>query len=187
MFFAKRRSYISIEIESMELIRNKKVSLERALIIINNEQTFIQHLFIVYYNIIKKLLTFIYITNIYCKTFYVNKFRIKNKEHWYISDKSVNLHIFDDCIYINNFKIPYEYIIFFRNLNNTVYIKIFGNIVNENNKLNLELSEGFIEILCEYSNSKMLIDCIKKNMYYHIKYNKIDQNVISFFLNNIET
>ena len=186
MFFTRRQSYISIEIESMEIIKYKKFSLEHALIIINNEQTFLQYLLVVYYNIIKKILSFIHI-DLYYKRFYVNKFKLINNNDLYVSVKPVNgnqLILFDDCMCINYFKIPYEYILLSKTYsNNTVYIKIFGNIINKNNKFDIELSDGFIEILFEYTNPKIVLDCIKKNMYYHIKYNKINDDVIKYYLN----
>ena len=182
MFFDKYRSFTIIEMESIELINSKKNSLERAITIINNEQTLFKYIMIGYYNIIKKLLNYVYIHDIYCKNFCVNNFKIKDKEHWYISNKPVNLIILDNCIYINNFKIPYEYIILFFNKTDMIYLKIFGNIVNENNKINLELSSDFIEILFNYTNSTHIINCIKTNMFYHIKYNKISEVAIEYFL-----
>ena len=93
MFFAKRRSFTIIEIESMEIINYKKFSLDRAIKLINSEQTFLQHFLFVYYNIIKKILNYVYLNDMYYKTFCINNFKLKNNEHWYISNKSTNLLI----------------------------------------------------------------------------------------------
>ena len=42
--------------------------------LINNEQTLFKYIMIGYYNIIKKLLNYVYIHDIYCKNFCVNNF-----------------------------------------------------------------------------------------------------------------
>jgi hypothetical protein len=68
--------------------------------------------------------------------------------------------------------------------NNNIYIVLCGNISSDDSsKINLELSEGIVELLFTCDNPLNIIKIIKKNMYYHIKYNKINENSINYFLN----
>ena len=60
MFLTKRRSFVIIEIESMELVNIKKERIEKAIQIINNNQTKVEYALILYYNIFKQFLHYFY-------------------------------------------------------------------------------------------------------------------------------
>ena len=78
---------------------------------------------------------------------------------------------------LNIFHVPYENIFIFKRENNNIILSIFAKITDT-----LELSSTISEITIECENTKFILSDIKRNMYYHIKYNKINQNVIDVYL-----
>jgi hypothetical protein len=173
----------------MELIDQKNNLFLEGIKEINKQQNFLDYIIILFYNFFKKILSLLSIHNIYHTRFLIDNLKLKNNNHLYKSVKNVHIYFFDDSIYINNFKIPYEYIIYIMQINNNnIYIVLFGNISSDDSsKINLELSEGIVELLFTCDNPLNIIKIIKKNMYYHIKYNKINENSINYFLNYLKT
>jgi hypothetical protein len=195
MFLNKRRSFIIVEIESMEIINTKKECIEKAIQIINNDQTKLQYALILYYNIFKQFLLYFYnftyikvcMNDICYKKFYLKKIKFNYNDHVYSFKKSLEFYIYDNCICINNFnnfKIPYEYITSFKSFDNIICIQILGTIDNIDNNIKIKLSNGIINIYCICDNSYKIFKHLKKNMYYHIKYNKIEDEVITYYTNN---
>jgi len=195
MFLTKRRSFVIIEIESMELVNIKKERIEKAIQIINNNQTKVEYALILYYNIFKQFLHYFYnftyikicINDICYKKFELKTIDFIHNKHIFSFKKSLNLFVYDNCISIddfNNFNIPYEYITTFRAFNDIIRIQILGTIDNVDNNVKIKLSGGIINVYCRCNNANDLSNQIKKNMYYHIKYNKINDEVVSYYINN---
>jgi len=105
--------------------------------------------------------------------------------------KNVVLKIYDNGVSINNnevsIHIPYEYIISLNTEHNRCLFKIipsFKNKLVSNNTLLNTHEPLTIFLKTENNNFDNLTKDIKKNMFYHLKYNKIDLNVFkdSFYL-----
>ena len=113
-----------------------------------------------------------YILN-YCKVVPVKSIKYNNLVYF-----CKTILIKSNGIELNNFHIPYENILTFKRENNDIILFIFAKISET-----LELSSTICEINieCEKINDD-IIDDIKRNMYYHIKYNKINENVIDVYL-----
>ena len=173
---------IIIEIESMEFINHKKNTMENALKIINSEQTKADFILIVFYNMVKILINiFIKIKYIYYKKFYINETKFLYSENIYHDKKPLILYMYDSGIVINDFHISYEHILYFGNFGNYVKMKIFANLVLLDGRLQLELGNGIVDILflCDFRDRLCIF--LKKNMYYHIKFNKLNDYVIKYY------
>jgi len=192
MSISKRRSFTVVEIESMEVINQKKNSMNRALRIINSQQTKTGFILIVYYNIIKQvinyihLLTFLKITinDIYYKKFHIDQTKFFYNDRGFYYKKTLNLYMYDNGIIINNIYISYEYIISFGIFDTDGYIvkiRVFANLTNINGRLQLELTNGIVDILFLCDDGFKICTLLKKNMYYHIKYNKLNDDVINYY------
>jgi hypothetical protein len=95
-----------------------------------------------------------------------------------IYDNTKKILITSTGIDLIKFHIPYENILIFGKENNNIVMNIFAKI----NESNLEPSSNICKITINFEklNDSIMGD-IKKNMYYHIKYNKINQNVIDYY------
>lgn len=101
------------------------------------------------------------IIEVITKYFYYRSYKIFN---FYIKNndkvdrcKISYIKMYNSSLEINHINIPYKYIIDFRVTGSLIYIKIFGNI--NDNKVNIDLDYGFVEILFYCSVSTLL----KKN------------------------
>ncbi len=171
----------------MEVINHKKNTMENALKIINSEQTKAEFILIVYYNVIKMLinyiylLTFIRINYIYYKKFNINEIKFLHSENIYHYKKPLNLYMYDNGIIIKDFYISYEHILYFGAFGNYVKMKIFANIIVLDGILQLKLANGIVDILFLCDSSDRLCNFLKKNMHYHIKFNKLNDDVINYY------
>jgi len=95
-----------------------------------------------------------------------------------IYDNTKKILITSTGIDLIKFHIPYENILIFGKENNNIVMNIFAKI----NESNLEPSSNICKITINFEKlNDSIMNDIKKNMYYHIKYNKINQNVIDYY------
>ena len=65
-----------------------------------------------------------------------------------------------------------------------INIQILGTIDYIDNNIKINLSNGLINIYCLCDNPHKLSKYLKKNMYYHIKHNKINDEVMAYYTKN---
>ena len=101
----------------------------------------------------------------------------------YIANKTTALLLYDNGIILNKLFIPYENIIEFERINNDLFnITIFAKIKNEKNNCYINLGNEVITINIISNNLSYQINkYIKSNMYYHIKYNKMNSDVVKYY------
>jgi len=192
----RRKSFIALQIdqveqmnqvehmEQMEQIHFKKKQLERAIEIINKEQTFFNNVLVIYYIFCKCILSYVHIKNIYSKVYTIKKIYINSENEQLIIEHPLTLKITDCGIHVHTFFIPYEYIIKFNKFDDDIYMEVFASIIkNNDNTVQLEIKKEVLKIYMKFDKSFIsdILKNIKKNMYYHIKYNKIDVSVIDYF------
>jgi hypothetical protein len=181
--FVRRKSFISLDIENMATLDFKKNKIDNAILIINKQETTLKNIYIMYYNLCKWFLSYIYIKEIYSKTYDINKIIFCDNKKFFITRNKVYLKLCDHGIYFENCYVPYEYIISFRKCNKSVYIELFASIELIDNEIKINLSNNKIYLLMNVQDKDCLniIEEIKKNMYYHIKHNKIDDKVLDYY------
>ena len=130
-------------------------------------------------------LIFSYFSFLFNHTFLINKVIFNFKETNYIIKNNLLLIVTDKGIKIQNNFIPYENITKYGNNGNQIFINIFGIIdFQENQKLKFSLGNDNLTIAFDCNNPYKLINLIKKNMNYHIIYNKLNTEVISWYSTN---
>ncbi len=181
----KRISFITIQIEDMEMLELRKSRLENAVVKINKEGV-LNDLLIFYYNFLKIVFGYIHVSNIYNKTFKVLQLRVNvSSDKVYYFYKDIYITIYDNKLFINVSEIPYEYIITFTSRNEFIFMELFATTKVVDKKLKFILSDKKISVILRFMDSnKASIFCklLRQNMYYHIKYNKIDETVIDYFV-----
>ena len=181
----KRISFITIQIEDMETLELRKSRLENAVVRINKEGI-LNDLLIFYYNVLKMVFGYIHVSTIYTKTFKVLQLKVtlSDDKHYYFY-KDIYLSIYDNKLFINVSEIPYEYIITFTSRNQFIFMELFATTKVVDKKLKFVLSDKKISVILRLVDSKeatKICKLLRQNMYYHIKYNKIDENVIDYFV-----
>jgi hypothetical protein len=129
-------------------------------------------------------LIFSYFSFLFNHTFLINKVIFNFKETSYLIKNNLLLIVTDKGIKIQNNFIPYENITKYGNNDNQFFINIFGIIDFQNEKLKFSLGNGNLTIAFDSTNPCKLINLIRKNMNYHIRYNKINTEVISWYSTN---
>jgi hypothetical protein len=173
--------FIVIEIESIESMNYRKSRIEYAINKINQDYNLFDKIKIFYYNLLKWILNLLRINYVYTKTFKikqinVNEIKIENSMLFKITEKG---------IFINESFISYEYIITFKTNVNELFIQLFGTI-EKNENLIIKPSKNIITVVVKFQkNQNGIVENIKRNMYYHIKYNKINEDAIDYFKEKI--
>ena len=121
---------------------------------------------------------------IYQKKIIVDKifiFNNKDEEKEYLSNEKTQIILYEKGIIIQDTFIPYENIISFGEVMNFKFccLELFAEIKESK----IILNENVIKLIIQLDNPTFLCDIIKKNMYYHIKYNKINEETITFYKN----
>lgn len=177
----RRFSFISIEVESMELIEHRKNKIEQAKLFIDKQCT---DYFILFFYF-KWICSYIYLRNIYTKTFKVkNLFYYQNKKV-YSFFKLTELKIKDHLIIIHGSEIPYEYLISFNGDEECLCLRFFATTKVYSKKLQIEPCDNIIFIMLCFESKEICTQVkllITRCMYYHIKYNKINENVLDYYI-----
>ncbi len=175
----RRFSFISIEVETMELIENRKNKLEKAITIIDKSK---ENYFILFFYF-KLICSYLYVKNVYSKQFLVKNFYYF-QEKYYSFFKPTLLEITDTHIVINSSIIPYEYIISYNNVDECLCLRLFVCTKVNSKKLEFYPSNNVMYIMLCFTSkeiSKEIATLIRKCMYYHIKYNKINENALDYY------
>ena len=167
MSLKRKRSYIIIEIKD-PMISSEQI-LKNAIAKINKNQTIIDFIFSAcYYYFIDRIVSFFYFF------IYYRSFTIRNVK---INGKIINLmkiFIFDNSINILGISVPYENIIEFGRDKKKIYLNIFTKTKND------FFTKSIISFETDL-NVEYIFKIIKANMFYHIKYHKINTNDIEYY------
>lgn len=180
----RRLSFITVQIEDMNIIELKQKKMNRALCIIDRDTTVFNDVLTLYYNFLKQICAYLYINNIFSKTFKVFQYNIYANNNIYRYFKNVFLRINDSTLFIGNSEIPYEYIILFNSKEEYIYIELFGSVKFVDKKIKIIPDDKKISLIVRFPTkdiSRKVCEAIKRNMYYHIKHNKINEQVIEYF------
>lgn len=88
------------------------------------------------------------------------------------------IKIYDDCIYISKFKIPYEYIVEVGYNGKYNYLVVMANFVCKDRTLNINLSLNDTVQINMIDNRNEIYKSITENMLYHIRFHNININII---------
>jgi hypothetical protein len=176
--------------ESPDLIEYKQKQLDLAIQKINNENILKSY----FYNLFKWILSYFTIYNsIYYRYISVELIKIRyNSKKYFYNNIYNHLIILDNGIRINYNFIPYENIIIYMEENDKIVMDIFAKLNPDKREdncklhdydkiLKLELCSDVCEITISCKSVLNILLDIKRNMYYHIKYNKINQDVIGYY------
>jgi hypothetical protein len=153
-----------------------------AICFIRKQETFIRYLINVSYYFFNLFFSFINFLKI---IIYFKSFDIKNVTVEYLGDTrylkrplNSKFIVLDNGIEIYNFFIPYESILQYGSKDNVVALTIFGKIQFGLKKINIKQATTQFSLQFETNFAENVCNIIKRNMYYHIKYNKIDKKLI---------
>jgi hypothetical protein len=173
----------------MESIENKEIIYKNAIEIINTRETSLIYIKYKIYMLVKWILNLFYIS--WSKSITVKSISFLYNKKEYLCKTPAKVSFTDQHINIAGFTIPYEYIIAIGkeyNLSpnkNVFIISVLGKITHNDEKVDFELCNDITKILLFTDKSLDLTNMTIKNMYYHIKYNKINKEVIDY-LNKIK-
>jgi hypothetical protein len=176
---------VEIEKEDMDLILKKKI-INNTIKKINKEQGFIRGIVNYLYYCFSYYISFLCIL-CYKKHTIKKMYFLNDKEENRLYNKKHIICIYDKGIYIHKITIPYENIIAITIQKEYCYIDIFATVIQHENGIKIELSDTITKfiLVMENKHSKILND-IKVNMYYHMKYNKINFQVVeNYYKNNL--
>jgi hypothetical protein len=168
----------------MENLDLRKKRLDSALVKIDKESV-LNDMIILYYNLLKLICGYIYISTIYIKTFKILQLNVYANDTIYRFYKDMFLKINDDKMFINVSQVPYEYIITFVCNEEYIFMELFAKTKVIDKKLKLLPSDKKIQLILRFASKELatkICQLMRQNMYYHIKYNKIDENVIDYFM-----
>ena len=165
-----------------------KQALHLAVQKINKQQTFWQVMANLNYFFMTIYFNFFFKFKIYTKTFKIITFSmLQNKKEYSISQPTT-LTFYDDGMTIDGYFIKYEYIINFEAFKDTGYVKMsmFGLIENDNNviRINNDTKNGpepVITVFFKVDYPVYFVNVLRCNMFYHIKYNKIELSAVDKF------
>jgi len=163
---------MSQEICKYDYIKNLYLQKTLFDIIIN----FNYYLFTYYLSFIKKIFTIKYMIKSVFIINYNKRIVSKNineKNYIKVKDNSIYLKIDE-----NEINIPYEYIVEYSYKKNLLVLNIFAKYENDKIILNDSFLKIILVIKNDYFNNINVK--IKKNMYYHLQYNKVNINVLNF-------
>ena len=184
VYINRRPSFITVQIEDMENLELRKKRLDSALVKIDKESV-LNDMIILYYNLLKLICGYIYISTIYIKTFKILQLNVYANDTIYRFYKDMFLKINDDKMFINVSEVPYEYIITFVCNEEYIFMELFAKTKVIDKKLKLLPSDKKIQLILRFASKELatkICQLMRQNMYYHIKYNKIDENVIDYFM-----
>ena len=150
-----------------------------------DKESVLNDIIILYYNLLKLICGYIYISTIYIKTFKILQINVYANDTIYRFYKDMFLKINDDKMFINVSEVPYEYIITFVCNEEYIFMELFARTKVIDKKLKLLPSDKKIQLILRFASKELatkISQLMRQNMYYHIKYNKIDENVIDYFM-----
>ena len=181
----RKNSYIIINIEEMEI--DKKQIIINAVKQINKEQSllhlllYINYYYLSYYlNIIFWLLPSVNIC-LFSKKFKIENICFHHNEMFYKSSCINDLILYDNGMILNDLFIPYENIIQFGYTDDTVYLDLFAKINKMEDNFTFSLGHNIVNVSIKSNSSIKIFKYIKSNLYYHIKYNKMNFDIVKYY------
>ncbi len=173
------KDYIIINITTEMSTQEIKRIMDQAIEKIKKETTFLTFILNLNYYFI-----FSYFSFFFNKVFIGNSLILSHNKLSYLVNKTFKMVVSDNGILIDTVFIPYENITTFCYGAGIITLDILASIENnEKIKVNLEKDKlTTISINCK--NGINLVNSIKKNMYYHIRYNKINTDVMNYYTKN---
>ena len=170
------------KISEIELIQKKlftkNILINGALDRINKDETLIRT--IINWNYYVFTYFFSYISILFCKKYSVSKISFLEDVVLY---KKRTIFLYDKGFFIDSFIIPYEYILSFSCDDAVCEMEIFATI--DKNDFKIILGGGILKINIEMEYPRDFCKDIKTNMYYHIKYNKLNEGVFEYYFKTI--
>ncbi len=123
---------------------------------------------------------FCYFHFLFVSSFLVNSIIFAFEDTNYLVKKNSFIIVQEKGIKLYNNFIPYENITVFSYKAGIVNLNILGTI---DKNLKITLGTDVLKVSLNCLNGEKLVKLIKKNMYYHIRYNKINTEVISYYKN----
>jgi len=183
----RKNSFVIINIDEMETINLNenqliKNAITNAVKKINKEQSLLRLILYINYYLLKFCL--INLFKIKQISLFLKKFKTDNIILYHNKEiyKIINdLILYDNGMILNNLFIPYENIIQFGYTDDTVYLDLFAKINKMEDNFTFSLGHNIVSICIKTKFSSKICKHIKHNLYYHIKYNKIDFDIIKQF------
>ena len=186
----RKNSFVIINIGEMETINLNENQLitnavTNAVKKINKEQSLLRLLlYINYYILTTYINCLINLFKIKHFSLFLKKFKTDNiilyhNKEFYKPQCINDLILYDNGMILNDLFIPYENIIQFAYTDDTVYLDLFAKINKDN--FTFSLGHNVVNIVIKTRFSSKICKHIKHNLYYHIKYNKIDFDIIKQF------
>jgi hypothetical protein len=142
-------------VEVKEMLTPDEI-IQNALMIVNKQETFMRYIANIQYYIFAMILSFVNI--VYYKTFDI---RVDEKPFG-------TLVVLDHGIRLCNAFLPYESLIKYGYKGDTMYLSFFHKSKKHNFTFQVHQADRVANI-------------IKNNMFYHLKYNKLDKDLVSDF------
>jgi hypothetical protein len=92
-----------------------------------------------------------------------------------------NIYLTDSGICIKESVIPYESVLFYNTIKNLVFLDIYSKL----NEKKIVLSDDIIRIAIKFDKPEKFTEMLRNYMYYHIKYNKLNSQVLSYYCKKI--
>lgn len=154
---------------------NKNDVLRDAITRIDNELTVVQKLCFMVYNFLVHYFSWV---SILLST------RVKSDRVIFENDNDNSIvlgrsyiYFLDSGIFINQNLINYENIQKYGSHGNFIYITMYGSIVSGK----ITSSENTLIVSINVDDVFLFMEILKKNMYYHIKYNKLSTEVVKYY------
>ena len=163
-----------LDIESQIVMVDKQLVVKSAMKKINNQLSYIRLISYYFYNFLTfyiSWLKWISVKKIKCKqVIFINEIRdvFLGKSDIYLTDSAL-------CIKEN--EIPYESIVFSKKVRGYVFLDVFSSL----DKNKIVLSEDIIHICIQLDKPDIFLLTLKFYMFYHIKYNKLNQQILSYY------
>ena len=181
----RKNSYIIINIEEMETINlNENKVITDAIKKINKEQNLFNLILYINYYLLTTYINFLFNLfkfkqfNLFFKKIKIENIFLYHNKEFYKSQCINDLILYDNGMILNNLFIPYENIIKFGHKNDTVYLDIFAKINKIEDNFTVSLGHSIVNINIKTEFSLKLCKYIKFNLFYHIKYNKINSDIV---------
>uniref|UniRef100_A0A6C0AYU3 Uncharacterized protein n=1 Tax=viral metagenome TaxID=1070528 RepID=A0A6C0AYU3_9ZZZZ len=172
-------SFIIIDIEGkMPSKEIKAMMMKNALEKINKEE-FILRKFVNYiYYFFSYYFPFLRI--LFCKKYKITQIIVFEKKE-FVSLAKTELYLYDKGIYFNKLLVPYENILSFGEKQGYLILEIFAKADFEDTKVSISLNDSIIKMAFKTENVNSLFKNVRINMFYHIKYNQVNEKVIDYY------
>jgi len=163
----------------MEEARSKIDIIKNAIAKITKEQTIIRVIINYYYYVLSTYFSFMYV--LFSRKYNIVRTVFYYQSREYIFNKKSVIYVLDNGIFLDSINIPYESVVSFGSNKNVCTLQIFGSLNFTDSKLRIGICKNNIKIDIELEYESDIVNIIKENMYYHIKYNKVNKDIVEFY------